>query len=246
MNHPSNNTVPVQWWKTPRDEILRALRVDSERGLSDEQVRSHREALGANTLEEIRPASIWELIFDGVKEPMMIVLLSIAALSVVFGKPVEAVVMIFVVAAYIHQWWWNINGRRRGPISANNSRIAALRSAMAPHPKRRRTAGGEHPHHRRRPAFILAAHRNNHVVLNVWNFRQPFGVMLLQVVAEFLHGGDSLWVDGFSGAATCTVWLDPLRTVHSGKRLGHLAAVGVLPTDEQQARGTLGTVHLLS
>jgi Ca2+-transporting ATPase len=31
----------------------------------------------------------------------MIVLLSIAALSLAFGKPVEAVVMMFVVAAYI-------------------------------------------------------------------------------------------------------------------------------------------------
>ena len=93
--------VPPHWWSDPAIAILRSLQVDPDRGLSDEQVRSHRASFGANTLEEVRPAGIWALIIDGVKEPMMIVLLSIAALSFVFGKPVEAFVMIFVVVAYI-------------------------------------------------------------------------------------------------------------------------------------------------
>ena len=41
------------------------------------------------------------LIFESIKEPMMILLLSIALLSGLFGKAIEAVVMIFVVAAYV-------------------------------------------------------------------------------------------------------------------------------------------------
>lgn len=41
------------------------------------------------------------LIFESVKEPMMLLLLAIALLSLLFGKSIEAMVMVFVVAAYI-------------------------------------------------------------------------------------------------------------------------------------------------
>ena len=82
-------------------KILASLHVDRDRGLSEDQVRNHRTRYGSNTLDEIRPAGVWELILGGVKEPMMIVLLSIAVFSFAFGKPVEALMMLFVVAAYI-------------------------------------------------------------------------------------------------------------------------------------------------
>ena len=98
---PHNNPIPTHWWSDSQNTALTSLQVDPARGLSDEQVQSHRASFGTNTLEEIRRAGIWELILDGVKEPMMIVLLSIAALSLAFGRPVEAFVMVFVVAAYI-------------------------------------------------------------------------------------------------------------------------------------------------
>src|SRR5574340_897774 len=89
------------WWALPKEYLIKSLSVDTEQGLLKEQIDSHRRSFGANTLEEIKPARIGELILDGVKEPMMILLLSIAALSLLFGKPAEAIVMVFVVAAYI-------------------------------------------------------------------------------------------------------------------------------------------------
>ncbi|MCK6469214.1 MAG: cation-transporting P-type ATPase [Candidatus Brocadia sinica] len=89
------------WWSASKEYLIKSLSVDTERGLLKEQVDSHRRSFGANTLEEIKLTRIWELILDGVKEPMMILLLSIAALSLLFGKPAEAIVMVFVVAAYI-------------------------------------------------------------------------------------------------------------------------------------------------
>ena len=49
----------------------------------------------------MKPTPARELIFESVREPMMVLLLSIAALSLLFGKPVEAIVMVFVVFAYI-------------------------------------------------------------------------------------------------------------------------------------------------
>jgi Ca2+-transporting ATPase len=89
------------WWSVPYLELVASLSIDASRGLSKVQVNSHRRSFGSNALEEIKPTSVWELILDGVKEPMMVLLLSIAAHSLLFGKPAEAVVMIFVVAAYI-------------------------------------------------------------------------------------------------------------------------------------------------
>jgi len=90
-----------RWWSIPLENLLLSLSIDVTRGLSQAQVESSRASFGANTLEELKPTRIWDLILDGVKEPMMAVLLSIAALSLLFGKPAEAAVMIFVVAAYI-------------------------------------------------------------------------------------------------------------------------------------------------
>jgi Ca2+-transporting ATPase len=91
----------LQWWSDPPDTVFQAFGVDPARGLSDEQVETHRKAFGANVLEQTRPAVAWTLIVDGIKEPMMIVLLSIAALSLAFGKRAEALVMVFVVVAYV-------------------------------------------------------------------------------------------------------------------------------------------------
>jgi len=88
-------------WSIPLEDLLPSLSIDVAQGLSQAQVDSSRASFGANTLEELKPTRIWDLILDGVKEPMMAVLLSIAALSLLFGKPAEAAVMVFVVAAYI-------------------------------------------------------------------------------------------------------------------------------------------------
>ena len=85
----------------PLNEILKIFETDTKKGLSSEEVDRNRHKFGANTIEEIKPATALELIIDGVREPMMIVLLAIGGLSLLFGKVAEAVVMVFVVAAYI-------------------------------------------------------------------------------------------------------------------------------------------------
>ena len=89
------------WWTIPQSSILTMFSSDATNGLSSETVEKSRDTFGANTIDEVKPTGALELILDGVREPMMIVLLSIGALSFVFGKAGEAVVMVFVVAAYI-------------------------------------------------------------------------------------------------------------------------------------------------
>lgn len=101
MIQPSASPVSNDWWHVSQEQLVRSVNVAPDRGLSDDQVPQLRARYGAKAVDEIKPAGVWELILDGVKEPMMIVLLSIAVLSLIFGKPVEALVMVFVVAAYI-------------------------------------------------------------------------------------------------------------------------------------------------
>ena len=89
------------WWTIPQSAILTMFVSDIANGLSSETVRKSRDKFGANIIDEVKPTSALKLILDGVREPMMIVLLSIGVLSFVFGKIGEAVVMVFVVATYI-------------------------------------------------------------------------------------------------------------------------------------------------
>lgn len=88
-------------WTMPIEAIIKKFNTDSENGLSFANVSENRKKFGNNAVEEIKGARALELIIDGVREPMMMVLLVIAGLSVVFGKTTEAMVMVFVVMIYI-------------------------------------------------------------------------------------------------------------------------------------------------
>jgi Ca2+-transporting ATPase len=89
------------WWSLPVAALIDILKVDPNYGLSESEIEKNRLIFGSNSLEEIKPTSILGLIFESVREPMMVLLLSIAFLSLLFGKSAEAIVMVFVVAAYV-------------------------------------------------------------------------------------------------------------------------------------------------
>lgn len=89
------------WWAVPKEKALEYLGTDGSIGLSAPQVSENRTKYGSNVIEAIEPASVFSLVIDSVRQPMMLLLLSIAALSLFFGKYLEAVVMAFVVIAYV-------------------------------------------------------------------------------------------------------------------------------------------------
>lgn len=98
MNRENQLSMP---WALSQEKVLQLLQVDSQKGLSEKRVAENRAQFGSNVLIQITPKTIAALIIEGIKEPMMLLLLSIAALSLVFGKYIEASAMVFVVAAYI-------------------------------------------------------------------------------------------------------------------------------------------------
>lgn len=89
------------WWSIAQEKLLTQFNVSPQQGLSDAQVLELRKKFGSNIILESKQKNIVTLILEGIKEPMMLLLLSIALLSLLFGKILEAIVMIFVVAAYI-------------------------------------------------------------------------------------------------------------------------------------------------
>lgn len=89
------------WWSIPKDSLIKMLALNVVQGLSKEQIESYRHSFGQNILEEKKPTKTKELIINGIKEPMMILLLSIAAISFLFEKSLEAIFMMFIVAMYI-------------------------------------------------------------------------------------------------------------------------------------------------
>lgn len=95
------STLASSWWSVPKEELVNALHVNVQTGLARTQIDDYRSRFGSNTVEEIRPTSTGRLVLEGIRQPMMILLLSIAGISLLFGKLVEAVVMLFVVVAYV-------------------------------------------------------------------------------------------------------------------------------------------------
>lgn len=100
-SHTGNSSLPESWWSHPARELARLLDVDPQRGLSAEAVERHRERFGSNRLEDAGPTGPWKLLWESVKSPMMVLLLTIAGISLAFGQVREAVVMAFVVAMYV-------------------------------------------------------------------------------------------------------------------------------------------------
>lgn len=90
-----------EWWTCSISNLAIFYNTDIKTGFSEIQVQKNAEKFGKNTFTELKPASAFSLLIEGIKSPMMLLLLSIAALSLIFSEYLEAAVMIFVVLAYV-------------------------------------------------------------------------------------------------------------------------------------------------
>lgn len=83
--------------------------------------------------------------------------------------------------------------------------------------------------------LVAAAHRHGGVKVLSVEVVQPLGGVGGQVVADFLHRRDRSGIDPTGWAGTGAEGFDLTAPVEASERLGHLAAVGVLHADEQDA-----------
>ncbi|MFN2130214.1 MAG: cation-translocating P-type ATPase [Anaerolineae bacterium] len=89
------------WWASSAQELAQQLDANLDRGLTDDQVEAHRDRYGDNQIGDRGPTGLWTLAWESVRSPMMLLLLTIAAISFAVGQVREGVVMVFVVAMYV-------------------------------------------------------------------------------------------------------------------------------------------------
>lgn len=97
----SDDRMLESWWAQSSSTLLEALGVDPARGLGTERVAAMRERYGANEMRESEQASLWDLLWESLTSPMMLLLLAVAGISLFLAQYREAVVMAVVVLIYV-------------------------------------------------------------------------------------------------------------------------------------------------
>jgi len=87
----------MTWYRLRADEALKTLNVDQRSGLTDAEVDKRLVESGANELAKEQKASAVQLLLEQIKNPLIIILIVGAFLSLYIGHTVDAVA-IFVIA----------------------------------------------------------------------------------------------------------------------------------------------------
>ncbi|MHB1295495.1 MAG: cation-translocating P-type ATPase [Anaerolineae bacterium] len=122
----AHEQVPAAWWAQSADALLRALSVAPEHGLAAERVGGLRARYGANTWRDEGPAGFGALLWESLTSPMMVLLLAIAGVALLLGQQREALVMAFVVAAYV-----GVELINKGRTDRTMARLRALQGPQA-------------------------------------------------------------------------------------------------------------------
>ncbi|WP_207432959.1 cation-translocating P-type ATPase [Sabulibacter ruber] len=86
----------MEFYQRPTQEILQELKT-SDRGLSLPDAQQRLQTVGYNELEEAEKDPVWKLLLETFKDPMVIVLLLAAAVQLVLGEVIEAVIIFAVL-----------------------------------------------------------------------------------------------------------------------------------------------------
>lgn len=88
------------WYHISKDEVLKDLEVDPEKGLTSAEATKRLESYGKNELQAAKKDSMFKKVIDQLKDPMIIVLLIAAVLSYVssgFEDWVDSVIILLIV-----------------------------------------------------------------------------------------------------------------------------------------------------
>ena len=85
------------WYKLKIDEALKTLNVDQSSGLTDTEADIRLVQSGANELRQEEKASVWYLLLEQIKNPLIIILIVGVFLSLYIGHIVDAVAIMVIV-----------------------------------------------------------------------------------------------------------------------------------------------------
>ncbi|MCF8229796.1 MAG: cation-transporting P-type ATPase [Bacteroidales bacterium] len=79
------------------NEVAEHFKVEPEKGLSSEEVKSRLKKHGPNKLKETKEKSLWHLLFDQLKSAVIYLLMAAVIVSFLFGDIPEAIAIIVVI-----------------------------------------------------------------------------------------------------------------------------------------------------
>jgi Ca2+-transporting ATPase len=104
MTQPDPASEPItESWTKAAEEVCETLEVDSNQGLSSDQVEQRRQTWGANQLKAHQAKSIWVILFDQLKSLIILLLAVAAVISFLTGDHIEgwAIVIVIVINTLI-------------------------------------------------------------------------------------------------------------------------------------------------
>jgi len=91
---PGNDT---RWWALSSVEVARALGTNPEQGLDGAEVGKRQRQYGPNTLTAQAPPSVWAVLLEQLRDPMNLMLVAVAVVSVAIGQGSTAAIVAFLV-----------------------------------------------------------------------------------------------------------------------------------------------------
>ncbi|MDX1414116.1 MAG: HAD-IC family P-type ATPase, partial [Candidatus Promineifilaceae bacterium] len=85
------------WYQLETDQVIEKLQTDPNDGLSESEVKQRLEKYGQNELIDKGAKSPWLILWDQMKELMVIVLLVAALVSVLLGEYSDAIIIMAIV-----------------------------------------------------------------------------------------------------------------------------------------------------
>jgi Ca2+-transporting ATPase len=86
-----------EWYQLSADEVLEKLESDPEQGLTSAEAAKRLEQFGPNELVEKGAKSPWLILWDQMKEPMVIVLIVAAVVSILLREFEDAIIILAIV-----------------------------------------------------------------------------------------------------------------------------------------------------
>ncbi|MEJ2746976.1 MAG: cation-translocating P-type ATPase [Anaerolineae bacterium] len=87
----------ADWYKSEVDDVVNKLATSPKSGLSDEEAKQRLQQYGLNELIEKGAKSPWLILWDQIKEVMVVILLVAAAVSAVLGEYNDVIVIMAIV-----------------------------------------------------------------------------------------------------------------------------------------------------
>ncbi|MDX1995660.1 MAG: HAD-IC family P-type ATPase, partial [bacterium] len=94
---PPPVTTTDPWFRKSVDESLKALDTTPESGLTDSAVQARLQQYGPNELVEKPPTTVWEILWEQLTNPLVLLLIGAAAVSALLGKVDSFIAIVAIV-----------------------------------------------------------------------------------------------------------------------------------------------------